>query len=134
MEERDLERMARRLGHERAEALDPERVARGVLDRLRTEAAPGRARRVVWSAPQLLRLAAVLVLFLAGGLLFLSLPPADKPETRMVAVPELYELSEDQLVEVLDSLALEAPVFEHVVVLSDLGEAELRELLRAMEG
>ncbi len=134
MDERELERMARILGRKRAEALDLERVVRGVAERLRKEAAPSRPRRAVWSTPALLRLAAVLVLFVAGGILFSSLLPRGAPETGLVAVPQLYQLSEEQLVEVLDSLALEVPVFEHLVVLSDLDESELRELLRAMEG
>jgi hypothetical protein len=133
MEERDLETMARGLGRSRAEALDLERVAKGVVERLRGEAVAVRSSRPVWWAPRLVRLAAAVVLFLAGGILFSNLPRGGERVARPV-VPQLYELSEEQLVEILDSLAFEMPVFERVVGLSDLDEVELRELLRAMEG
>ncbi len=132
MDERELERMARMLGRKRAEMLDLERMARGVAERLRREAKPLHPYRTLLSAPLVLRLAAALVV--AGGVLFLTLPRRAAPEAGLIAVPQLYDLSEDQLVEVLDSLALELPVSEHVVVLSDLNELELQELLRVMEG
>lgn len=134
MDERELEGMARMLGRKQAEALDLERVTRGVLERLRKEAAPQRIRRAVWSLPLVLRLAAALALFLAGGVLFSSLPRGGAPEAQLVTLPQLYELSEEEIAEVLDSLAFEVPVSEQVVVLSDLNESELRELLRALEG
>ncbi len=134
MDERELEGMARMLGRKRAEALDLEQVTRGVLERLRKEAAPERTRRLIGSVPLVLRLAAALVLFLAGGVLFSSLPRRGAPEAQLVTLPQLYELSEEELAEVMDSLAFEVPVSEHVVVLSDLNESELRELLTALEG
>lgn len=139
MEERDLERLARNLGRKESEELDLERVAAGVVARLQQPGEPERVarggeRRSAWNLPVLLRLAAALVLFLAGGILFFQLPGGAKPDRPTVSVPELYQLSEEQLLEVLDSLAIEVPVFQNVVVLSDLDEQELRELLRIMEG
>lgn len=140
MEERDLERLARNLGRRESQELDLERVAAAVVGQLERQAERERQmerRRqssIAWSFPVLLRVAAALVLFLAGGILFYRLPRGGQVESSAVAVPELYQLSEEQLVEVLDSLALELPLFQNVVVLGDLDEEELRELLRVMEG
>jgi hypothetical protein len=135
MEERDLEQLARALGRERASELHPERVAEGVVRRLRSEPAGLFGDGLVWwRSPLLLRLAAAVVLLAAGAWLFFGVSSGDGRERVVAPVPQLYELSEEQLVEVLDSLAVEGPIFEQVVVLSDLTEGELRELLRIMEG
>ncbi len=133
MDERQLERLAKRLG-ERAEAkLDVELTARAVLKRLREEPV-----RVVWwrRAPVLQGLAVAAVVVLTAGILVTShVLDGGRTPAELFAPVELQELSLEELEEVYDSLALEAPVYEMVAVgLHDLNESELEELLRLMEG
>lgn len=130
MDERDLERIAAQLGSRGASRIDVDRTAWAVLARLKTE-------RVVrwWASPALLRIAAGVALTVGAGLF--AYRAARTPERpAAVASPVLLQsLSRDELEEVLDSLAFEAPAFEHVAVgLHDLNDDQLRELLRNMEG
>jgi hypothetical protein len=128
--------MAKEFGARAAGAINPERVAARVLERLRTQPAERRApiRRWLAAAPRALRVAATLALLLAGGLVLRrALVGPDQPLA--VVVPLLPELSEDELHEVLDSMAFEAPLPEDLAVgLTDLTESQLQELLRRMEG
>ncbi|HWP38521.1 MAG TPA: hypothetical protein VNL18_13305 [Gemmatimonadales bacterium] len=137
MNERELERIARHMGERAARSVNPERVAAGVLARLR--AAPPETRRplplrLFYAAPTALRVAAAVALIATGGLLARG-ALRDRPEAPALVAPFLPELSLDELSEVLDSMVLEAPVPEDLTVgLTDLTEAQLRELLKLMEG
>lgn len=137
MEDREIERAVQRIGAEAAARLDVERVAAGVLARLRADRTerPG-ARPAWWTAPLLLRLAAVLVVLAAGGVALRGAlhHPAATP-AGIVAVPGLRELTDDELIEVFDSLGVEAPVHEGLAAgLESLNESQLKELLSLMEG
>lgn len=137
MEEHEIERLAGSLGDRAAERLDVERVAAGVVARLRAEREQARApRRVWWTAPALLRLAAALAVLIAGGTVArVALHRPEAQPTAVVAVPMLRELTDDELIEVFDSLGVEAPVYEGLATgLESLNEAQLKELLSLMEG
>lgn len=137
MEEHEIERVAESLGERAAERLDVERVAAGVVARLRADRAQAQApRRVWWAPPTLLRLAAALVVLIAGGTVArVALHHPEAQSTAVVAVPMLRELTDDELIEVFDSLGVEAPVYEGLATgLESLNEAQLKELLRLMEG
>jgi hypothetical protein len=137
MEDHDMERVAKSLGAQAADRLDVERVTAGVLARLRADDAQARApRRPWWAPPVLLRLAAALAVLVGGGILArgaLRHPAAHS--TAVVSVPILRELTNDELIEVFDSLGVETPVHEGLAVgLESLNEAQLKELLSLMEG
>lgn len=134
MEDHEIEQLARAMGRHAGDHLDVERVAAGVVARLRADR-PARRQpaRAWWRPPLLLRLAAALAVLVTGGILVRG-----RLETRSepaAVMPALGDLSVDELTEVFDSLGLQAPVHEGVAVgLEDLNEAQLRELLRLMEG
>lgn len=135
MDDRDLERMARDLGSRAADRIHVERVAAGVVARLREDQDTGRSReRPWWRNPAVLRIAAAVVVLAGGGLVARNV--LDRGDAARGAVfPALVELSPAELLEIADSLSLETPVHEGVAVgLQDLTEEQLRELLRLMEG
>jgi hypothetical protein len=109
IEDRDLEGLAPRLGRRRAGEVDPEA-----------------ARRMVAAA----------VLILAAGL-FVARSGPDRPVGQvLVPVPVvLDELAAAELVEIIDSLDVDGPVYELVPAsLHDLSERQLERLLENMEG
>lgn len=135
MDDRDLERMARDFGSRAADRIDVERVAAGVVARLREDHDTGRSReRRWWRSPAVLRIAAAVVVLAGGGLVARNV--LDRGDAARGAVfPALVELSPAELLEIADSLSFETPVHEGVAVgLQDLTEEQLRELLRLMEG
>jgi hypothetical protein len=136
MEDHELERVAGSLGARAARRLDVERVAAGVLARLRAEQEESPLpRRTWWAAPMLLRLAAVLALLVTGGILTRGAWRHAAPPSAVVSVPMLRELTNDELIEVFDSLAVETSVHDGLAVgLENLNEAQLKELLSLMEG
>ena len=137
MNEHEIERFARRLGDGAAERLQVEAVVGGVLERLR--AGEGRTPTLGWWRGQrtlILRIAAVLAV-LAGGSVIArgALERGAAPATVTMPAPVLAGLSSDELEEVFDSLAVEAPVHEFAVGgLESLSNAQLKELLQQMEG
>ena len=136
MNDRDLERVAQQLGSRAANALDAERVAARVIERLRAEPLKQRAPARQWfvGMPVAFRVAAALALLVAGGLVARRVV-VDGDGPFAVVAPLLPDLSADELHEVLDSLAFEAPLPEDLAVgLTDLTESQLRELLKLMEG
>jgi len=135
MDEPWLERVAKVMGARAAARLDVERVAVGVVARLRADRAEAtRRKRVWWRAPMVLRLAAALAVLVTAGVLVPGVLD-HRPEPAAVIAPILGDLSADELTEVFDSLSIEAPVHETVAVgFEDLNEAQLQELLRLMEG
>jgi len=135
MDEHQIERVAKVLGDRAAERLDVERVAGAVVARLRADhAAVPRPARLWRRAPMVLRLAAALAVLVTGGVLVRG-ALENGAEPAAIIAPILRDLSADELTEVFDSLGVEAPVHESVAVgLESLNEAQLRELLRLMEG
>ena len=133
MDERQLEQIANRLGEEAAQKLDVEQTARAVLERLRVEPV-----RVVWwrRMPVLRTAAAAAVVVLTAGILITSQLGSGAGEVVLLPAPEeLDVLSVEELEEVFDSLAFDAPVYELAAArLEDLNDAQLRELLQLMEG
>lgn len=133
MDDGRLEQLAKGLGRKAAEGLDVEATARAVLHRIRTEPV-----RVVWwrRAPVLQALAAAAVVVITAGILVTGLLQREAPgSVGLPAATELADLSVDELEEVFDSLAVEAPVYELADAgLYDLTESELEELLQLLEG
>ena len=132
MDERELERVAKRLGRVAAERLDVERTAQAVVARLRVEPVA-----VVWwrRARVLQATAAAAVILLTVGVLVRGQVDRDAMALSDVAVPvELQALEVDELEEVFDSLEVDVPVYELAVNLENLTEGQLEELLRTMEG
>jgi hypothetical protein len=132
IEDRDLEGLAPRLGRRRAGEVDPEATATAVVGRLRSE------RSVVhwWRLPAARRMVAAAVLILAAGL-FVARSGPDRPVGQvLVPVPVvLDELAAAELVEIIDSLDVDGPVYELVPAsLHDLSERQLERLLENMEG
>lgn len=136
MDEHQIERVAKAMGARAADRLDVDRVAAAVVARLRADRAYAtRPKRVWWTAPVVLRLAAALAVLVTGGVLVRGvLENGSGPAAGMIA-PILRDLSADELTEVFDSLAIEAPVHDGVAIgLESLNEAQLNELLRLLEG
>ena len=132
MDERELERVAKRLGRVAVERLDVERTAQAVVARLRVEPVPV----VWWRRTRVLQAtAAAAMILLTVGVLVRGQTDRDVITLLDVAVPvELQALEVDELEEVFDSLAVDGPVYELAVNLEDLTEGQLEELLRTMEG
>jgi negative regulator of sigma E activity len=136
MDEQRLEQLAGEIGRERAAGVDPEATAQAVLRRLRREPAAEAwwHRAGQWPRRRVVQVAAAAAILLVGtfGLLQLATPGG---ETALSGPAELQELAGAELTEVLDSLELEAPVYELVEVsLYDLSESELSALLEELEG
>ncbi len=127
----DIERIAAGLGRETAEQVDVDRIAVGVVERLRARDGIERPRRTFR------RLAIAAALALAAGTTFISVRTGSvsgDPE-QIAAAPLLDQLLAEELAEVLDSLSLRAPVSEQLGSgLDDLDERQLEELLATMEG
>jgi hypothetical protein len=137
MDERELEQLAGRLGHEAGDALDVERTVDTVLQRLRAEPKASSARVVWFRRPRVLTgLAAAAVIVLTASIAVTSQLGNGAPErAAALALTELEALSDDELLEVFDSLTVDVPVSEFAAVgLHDLNETQLLELLELMEG
>ncbi len=132
MDERELERVAKRLGRVAAERLDVERTVQAVVARLRAEPAPV----VWWRRMRVLQAtAAAAMILLTVGVLVRGQIDRDVITLSDVAVPvELRALEVEELEEVFDSLEVYAPVYELAANLENLTEGQLEELLRTMEG
>jgi hypothetical protein len=133
-----LQAQARHLGAEAADRLDVERTAAAVLQRLREQPA---ATAAWWARPAWLRIAAAVVLLLGGGVVFRGTRVVG-PATAVVGWDGLNGLSSDQLralIHSLDEPVLRIAEEEGVASaqeagLEDLSAAQLRELLRSLEG
>ncbi|HXV85339.1 MAG TPA: hypothetical protein VD793_01505 [Gemmatimonadales bacterium] len=135
MHDRDLERIARGLGERAARTVDPDRVAASVTRRLAQEPPARHPAPLRWwlAAPSVLRAAAVAALVVTGGLV--ARDALFGPDASPAWPAPLPELSQDELQEVLDSFAFDAPLPEDLAIgLSDLTETQLQELLKLMEG
>ncbi len=134
-----LQEVARRLGARAAERLDVEGTAQAVVARLRTE--PRAEIRVLgWIRPAWLRIAAMLVIVVGGGVVALNVwtSPHTTPLPSASAGGELSELSGEELRVVLEALGhpgSEAqPVSAQDVGLEDLSAPQLRALLESLGG
>jgi hypothetical protein len=130
--ERDLERLAPRLGEVAGAGLDVERAAARVTDRLRVEGGPVRATPV----GRWLAMAASVALIVGAGWVTFSggdAPPAlGSPAGLTVG---LSDLSVTELAAVLDSLTHESPAsLRSSATLADLDAEELETLLIILEG
>lgn len=139
-QERDseLRAQAQRLGASAADRLDVERIATAVLRRLREEPI---ARPAWWARPSALRVAAAAVVIVASGVLYRGVHRPTVPASVLVSSTDEdgNDLSPDQLRALLqtmdqDSLADQAPASAQETGLEDLNAAQLRELLRSLEG
>jgi hypothetical protein len=138
--DRDLDKLAQRLGARAAERLDVERTAQAVVTRLREEP---RAPALAWlrMQPAWLRIAAAMVLLLGAALVVRGLLHEPATTSAMV-VPldgDLSDLTADQLRETMSSLDQPLSVetsWEGTIdgALEDLSKNELRTLLRTLEG
>ncbi len=126
-----IERLAKELGDSAASRLNVDSVADAVVERLREEDVPN-PRTTRWRSIRVVAAAAVLVL--AIGLLRLPGLNVETDDSLLFGAPQTLEvLSEDELVEVIDSLQFEAPVSEIAAAgLEDLSEGQLEELLQTM--
>jgi hypothetical protein len=138
--DRDLEKLAQRLGARAAERLDVERLAQAVVTRLREEPRVT-AGSWLWKGPAWLRIAAAIVLLLGAALAVRGLLH-EPSTTSAVAVPldgDLSDLTADQLRETMSSL--DQPLIDDTAgegsidgALEALNKNELRTLLRTLEG
>lgn len=136
MNEHDLESLARKIGAARAERVDVERIARGVVAGLKE--APTKPR-VWWIRPGVLRVAAAIVLLLGGGLVarrWTGSQPTAAAHPDHYIFEDLNGLSSDQLQDVLTTLdqTLQEGDLPVDADLNDLSPAQLRAVLQAIEG
>ncbi len=134
-----LQEVARRLGARAAERLDVEGAAQAVVARLRTE--PRAEIRVLgWIRPAWLRIAAMLVIVVGGGVVALNVrtSPLTTPLPSASAGGELSELSGEELRVVLEALGQPGSEAQAVsaqdVGLEDLSAPQLRALLESLGG
>ncbi len=135
IEDPKLQELARQLGAQAAERLDVERTAQAVLAGLRRPVA-GRTW-IAWTAVAWVRAAAILVLLIGFGVVIQPRREAVRTAWEDAPVGAVQDLSADQLSRVLDEL--NEPVDVTVPApedagLEDLSEAQLRALLKSLEG
>jgi hypothetical protein len=131
-----LEDLAKRLGAQAADRLDVERVQHAVLAGLR--GVPP-SERPTWIQPTWLRIAAMVVILVGGGLIARELARSRDSGHAIahLVADDLRDLSSDQLREVLNTLdqTLEsgrtAPSDSSF---DDLNSQQLRAVLRSLEG
>jgi len=124
---------------ERAARVDVERVAAGVLDRLRREGAE--APRFRWMSPVALRAAAaVVVLVAAAAVVRLTTGGRESAVRLPVGIPAMDSLSSRQLEAVWEAAGEVSSAADSVVPaslggsLDDLSEAQLEVLLASLNG
>ena len=134
LEDAELVAAARRMGNRAADQLDLARTARGVVARWRSERV--HRRRPVWQSPAFLRVAAALVLLVAG---IETWEHRHLTRAEVVAVVPsdagLEGLSAEQLQEVLPRVGQELSVVEvtpNDAGLEGLTPEELRSVLTSM--
>ncbi|MGH7567596.1 MAG: hypothetical protein ACREL9_01305 [Gemmatimonadales bacterium] len=129
-----LHETAQRLGAREAERLDVERTAQAVVERLRREpAVPAPA----WVRPGWLRIAAAVVVLVGAGLITRDLFNGSVSDAHPghYVVEDLGDLTVDDLQQVLatlDETLVSTAASE--AGLDGLTEAQLREVLRSLEG
>jgi len=132
--DRELERLAGRLGMKAAERLDVEGTAAAVVERLRADRV---ARRPWYVQSAWLRAAALVVLMVGAGLVVRGRLFPDRTPSGHLVREELQDLSADQLREVLGSLDQtlnDATIEPADDDFSDLTTEQLQALLQSLEG
>ena len=132
MNEHEMERLAQRLGKRAAERLDVEATARAVLARLREQP----ARRIGWTPPEWLRVAAVVALLLGVGVTLDRVLTPGPSATASYGLEDLQELTTAELEQVLATLDRTLSVDEVDVPdgnLDGLTPEQLQSLLRSLE-
>jgi hypothetical protein len=124
----------------RAAAVDVERVAARVLERLRREGGEA-PRQVWWVRPAALRFAAAVVVLAAGGLVVSRIPSRGPVSARLsVGISAMDSLSSGQLEAVLEAATEVSPVADTALPasstasLDDLTEQQLETLLASLNG
>ncbi len=131
-----LHETAQRLGAREAERLDVERTAQAVVERLRREPA---VQAPLWVRPGWLRIAAAVVVLFGAGVITRDLftgSGTDSPShPGHYVVEDLGDLTVDDLQQVLATLdaTLDSTTASDAG-LDGLTEAQLREVLRSLEG
>ena len=132
MNEHEMERLAQQLGKRAAERLDIEATARAVLERLREQP----ARRIGWTPPEWLRIAAVVILLLGVGVVLQQTGTSRAQEVASYEIADLRELTTAELEQVLatldQTLTVDATDLGDVN-LDELTPAQLQSLLQALE-
>ncbi len=137
MNDERMEQLAKRLGTRAAEQVDVDRVARGVVERLRARPEP----RATWIQPAWLRIAAMVVVLLGTGVVVgrVGRGPSAPRHTAHYVADDLNDLSADELRDVLTSFdeiisSDSAVVPDSSSDLRGLNSQQLREVLRALQG
>lgn len=130
MNEEKLIQAAQQLGARAAERIDVDAAARKVVERLREQP----VQRTTWVQSTWLRIAAAVVLVVAGGLGVKSLiPDPESPVPMHLIADDLRDLSTDELQTLLtsfDQILDESVVPDSTADLPELDTQQLRELLR----
>ena len=130
MNEEKLMQAVQQLGARAAERIDVEATGRKVVERLREQP----AARTTWIQSTWLRIAAAMVLVVAGGLGVKSLiPHPESPVPVHLIADDLQDLSADELRSLLtsfDQILDESVVPDSAADLPELDTQQLRELLR----
>ncbi len=131
MNEHELEQLAQQLGHRAAERLDVEATARTVVQRRREP-----AQRDGWTAPEWLRVAAVVALLLGAGMTLQRVGTPGTPVAASYGLEDLRELTIAELEQVLATLDRTLSTDESDagdVNLDALTPAQLQALLQSLE-
>lgn len=134
-EDAKLHEQARWLGAAAADKLDVERIAAAVVERLRSE--PARPTRPAWIQPAWLRIAAMMLVLVGGGLVLRQVWTPTTGHVAHLVRDDLSDLSADQLRDVLttldETLDLDSTTLPEAD-LEDLDAQQLRAVLRSLEG
>jgi hypothetical protein len=130
--EHELEQLARQLGARAAERLDVETAARAVVERLRQPIEE--KKRVTWTRPEWLRIAAALAVLLGAGVVLQEIQTGQAPAGYVME--DLSDLTAAELSAVLRDLdqTLDGDLTDEPAVdLENLTPAQLQALLRDFE-
>ena len=132
MNEHEMERLAERLGERAAQRLDIEATARAVVERLREQP----VRRIGWTPPEWLRVAAVVALLLGAGVVLDRIITPGNSAPASYGLEDLQELTTAELEQVLATLDRTLSVDEEDAPdgnLDALTPEQLESLLRSLE-
>ena len=134
-EDAKLHSAARQLGAAAAERIDVERIATAVVQRLREQ--PVATGRPAWMQPAWLRIAAVLLVLVGGGLMVRQFGRPQVAHGAHFVTDDLTDLNVDQLRDVLNTLDETLNLGSTTLPdgdLEDLDAQQLQAVLRSLEG